>query len=72
MLQTIFFVIARCLCDNYYVKQLEAIAAVVFGNDTFMFLPTGYCKSVIISNLAHIYMQWKAMADRLLLLLLEL
>ena len=45
-------------------KELEVIVAVVSGNDTFVSLPTGYGKSVVISLLAHTYVQWKAMADR--------
>ena len=45
-------------------KQLEAIAVVVSGNDTFVSLPTGYGKSVVVSLLAPTYVQWKAMADR--------
>ena len=45
-------------------KQLEAIVAVVSGNDTFLSLPTGYGKSVVVSLPAHTYVQWKAMADR--------
>ena len=45
-------------------KQLEAIVAVVSGNDTFVSLPTGYGKSVVVSLLAHTYVQWKTMADR--------
>ena len=45
-------------------KQLEAIIAVVSGNDTFVSLPKSYGKSVVVSLLAHTYVQWKAMADR--------
>ena len=45
-------------------KQLEAIVAVVSGNGTFVSLPTGYGKSVVVSLLAHTHVQWKAMADR--------
>ena len=32
-------------------KQLEAIVAVVSGNDTFLSLPTGYGKSVVVVSL---------------------
>ena len=38
-------------------KQLEAILAMVSGNDTFVSLATGYGKSVVVSLLAHTYVQ---------------
>ena len=43
--------------------RVEAIVAVVSCNDTFVSLPTGYGKSVVVSLPAHTYMQWKVMAD---------
>ena len=51
-------------------KQLEAIAAVVSGNDTFVSLPMGYGKSVVYGVLPPLFDKlrgnnlWKAMADR--------
>ena len=36
-------------------KQLEAIVAVVSGNDTFVSLPTGYGKSVIYGVLPPLF-----------------
>ena len=49
---------------NLKPKELEAIVAVVSGNDTFVSLPMGYGKSVVVSLLAHTCVQWNAMADR--------
>ena len=45
-------------------KQLEAIVAVVSGNDTFVSLPMGYGKSVVVSLLAHrVIDQWSATSN---------
>ena len=49
---------------NLKPKELEAIAAVVSGTDTFVSLRMGYGKSVVVSLLAHTYVEWNAMADR--------
>ena len=53
------------LGHDVYSKQLEAIAAFVRGNDTFVSLPTGYGKSLFYAALPSVFDKWK---DNVLLL----